>query len=266
MGPGPGAFPLQAGRRAGTVAIGSGRFRVGRCRRERIEHRGGQSERRLAKRHKECGLIDLRLAAGDLAAMLDLKPEHSLAEMSDRLARLDAIMFEQFLTRHAGGVCLLASPRDFASVEKVSGKAVHRILGMARGRFPFVVADVDNSLAVEQIEALWQSDVILLVLRLDYICVRNARRILDHIEKLGIGSERVQLVANGYRQASQLRAGQAEEALGRKVEHYIPHDPGRVNESINKGVPVVLHHSWSGVAKSFVRLASSINGLPKKHS
>ena len=57
---------------------------------------------------------------------------------------------------------------------------------MARVRFPYVVADLDNAFGAEQVEALWQSDVILLVLRLDYTSVRNTRRVLDNLAELGV--------------------------------------------------------------------------------
>src|SRR5207244_5534692 len=33
----------------------------------------------LAKQHKSCALLDLKLEAGDLAALLNLKPTHTLA-------------------------------------------------------------------------------------------------------------------------------------------------------------------------------------------
>src|SRR3990172_5278285 len=34
----------------------------------------------LASQHRECGLVDLRFAAGDLASMFDLKPAYTLAD------------------------------------------------------------------------------------------------------------------------------------------------------------------------------------------
>jgi pilus assembly protein CpaE len=43
----------------------------------------------LASQHRECGLLDLRLAAGDLTSMLDLKPAHTLADFCDRASRVD---------------------------------------------------------------------------------------------------------------------------------------------------------------------------------
>lgn len=214
----------------------------------------------LARQSGACGLVDLRLAAGDLASMLDLKPPHTMVDFCDRLSRVDQSMFEQFLARHRSGVHLLAAPREFSHIEKVTGKGIRRALAMARVRFPYVVVEVDNAFDGQQVEALWQSDVILMVLRLDYISVRNTRRAMDSLMESGIGLDHVRLVANAYRQRKQLRISQAERALDMKIMHYIPHDPARVNRAVNKGVPVVLQRPTAKVSRSIADLVAGVNG------
>ena len=214
----------------------------------------------LARKRGTCGLIDLRLAAGDLASMLDLNPLHTIVDFCDRLSRVDQSMFEQFMAHHHSGVQLLAAPREFSQIKKIPEKGVRRALAMARVRFPYVVVEIDNVFDDEQVEALWQSDVILMVLRLDYTSVRNTRRALDNLVELGIGLDHVRLVANGYRQRRQLRVRQAEQALDMKIMHYIPHDPARVNRALNKGVPVTLQWPSAKVSRSIVELGASVNG------
>lgn len=214
----------------------------------------------LARNHGQCGLIDLRLAAGDLASMLDLQPTHTIADLSRRLGRVDQSMFEQFFVRHASGVHLLAAPTDFADVDVVDGKAVRRTLAMARVKFPYVVVDLDNAFHAEQVEALWQSDVILLVLRPDYTSLRNVQRAMANFTKLGLAMDRVQVVMNGIGQPRQLSARQAEEALGIKPLYFIPSDPARVNRAINRGIPVVLQRPYAKISRSIKNLAMSVNG------
>ncbi|MHC4403145.1 MAG: AAA family ATPase [Planctomycetota bacterium] len=214
----------------------------------------------LASQHQECGLVDLRLAAGDLTSMLDLKPSHTLADLCERVTRLDHSMFEQFFARHSSGVWLLAAPTRLAGVSRVTLKGVRQMLAMSRVRFPYVVVDVDNDFGEEQQEALWQADVIVLVLRLDYTSVRNTRRVLDNFVESGIGVENVQLVANGYGRRRQLRLRQAEEALGMKVTRRIPSDPGRANTAINRGIPVALYYPSARITRSIRALTADVNG------
>src|SRR5262249_16085408 len=97
-------------------------------------------------------------------------------------------------------------------------------------------------------------------LRLDIPSLLNTRRTLDHLERLGVSRERVQLVANRYRQPKELPAGKAEKALGVKISHYVPDDAKTITRAANSGIPAVLDAPSHRISRSFARLAVSING------
>jgi pilus assembly protein CpaE len=217
----------------------------------------------LAREHQRSLLVDLRLESGDLATLLDLKPTHTLADLCQNAARMDRVMFERSLTPHASGVHLLASPHSFADVGYVNADGVRHALTLARTLFPYVVVDLDHPSHEEQLQALRQADVILLVFRLDFTALRNTRRTLDYLTETGLGHERVQLVVNRYGQAKELAYAQAEEALSRKIAHYIPDDPKTINQANNHGAPAVLEYPSAKVSRSFTRLAQSVNGRHK---
>jgi pilus assembly protein CpaE len=214
----------------------------------------------LAKEHKSAALFDMKLETGDLAALLDLKPTHTLADLCQNVARMDRVLFERSLSRHSCGVHLLASPLQFTDISFVTAEGVRKALGMARMMFPYVVIDLDHTFHPEQVEALRQANVVLVVLRLDFASLRNTRRTLDYLEKLGVGRERVQLVVNRYGQPKQVPAAKAEEALGLKISHYLPDDPKTVNRANNDGVPVVIESPSSKISRSVMKLAAGVNG------
>jgi pilus assembly protein CpaE len=218
----------------------------------------------LAREHKNVALVDLKLASGDLAALLDLKPTYTLADLGQNLARMDRGLFERSLVQHASGVHLLAPPRTFEDIAYVTPESVRQALTLAREVFPYVVVDLDRGFHDVQVQALRQADVILLVLRLDFAALRNARRTLDHLGHLGIDRERVRLVVNRYGQPKELPAAKAEEALGLKIFHLVPDDPKAVNRANNNGVPFVLESPSARVSRSVARLAVSVNGKHKK--
>jgi pilus assembly protein CpaE len=122
------------------------------------------------------------------------------------------------------------------------------------------VADLDNGLGEQQLETLWQSDVIVLVLRLDYTSVRNTRRVLDALLDWGIGVERVLLAANSCGLRRQLRQRQAEEAIGMKITYRIPYDSARANTAVNRGTPIALRYPGAKISKSLRSLAAGVNG------
>jgi pilus assembly protein CpaE len=219
----------------------------------------------LAKQNQSCALLDFKLQGGDLAALLDLKPTHTLADLCQNAARMDRLMLERSLVRHESGVHLLAAPQNFADIAFVDPDGVRHVLTLARAGFPYVVVDHDYSFREEQLQVLRQADVILLVLRLDIPCLVNVRRTLDHLERLGIERQRVRLVANRYGQPKELPANKAEKALGSKIFHYVPDDPKTINRAVNSGIPAVLEAPSARVSRSIMQLATSINGHHRKH-
>jgi pilus assembly protein CpaE len=219
----------------------------------------------LAKEHHKAALLDLKLEAGDLAALLDLKPDFTLADLCQNVERLDGSLLERALSRHASGVHLLAPPRQLADVPFVTAEGVRRALALARVAFPYVVADLDHSFRDEQMQVLRQADVVLLVLRLDFASLRNARRALEHLERSGVPPDRFRLVVNRYGQPKEVPAAKAEEALGIKIFHYVPDEPRTVNRANNNGVPVVLEAPSAKVSRSVARLAAGVNGRHKAH-
>ena len=214
----------------------------------------------LAKEHKSSLLIDLKLQTGDLAALLDLKPSYTIAELCQNAAQLDRVMFERSLVRHASGAHLLAPPRAFADVAHVTAAGVRQALNLGRGLFPYVVVDLDHTFGEEQVEVLRQADVILLVLRLDFTALRHAQRALDYLTRLGLADDRVRLVVNRHGQPKEVPAAKAEQALGRKIFHLVPEDAKSVNRANNNGVPVVLDAPSAKVSRSVAKLAASVNG------
>ncbi len=218
----------------------------------------------LAKQHQTAALIDLKLETGDLAALLDLKPTYTLADLCHNIARMDRTLFERSLTRHASGVHLLGAPRHYDDIAQVTPEGVHQALALAKYSFPYVLVDLDHSFRPEQVEVLREADVVLLVLRLDFASLRNARRALEHLDRLGVARDRIRLVVNRYGQPKEIPFSKAEEALGMKIFHYVPDDPKSINRANNNGVPVVIECPSTRVAKSVTKLAISVNGRQKE--
>ena len=219
----------------------------------------------LAKEHKSCALLDLKLETGDLAALLDLKPAHTLANLCQNAARMDRVMLERSLVRHASGVHLLAPSQNREDIAYIKAEGVRQALTLMRTAFPYVVVDLAPSFREEQTQVLQQADIILLVLRLDIPALLNARRSLDYLERLGVSPDRVRLVANRYGQPKELPAAKAEKALGAKIFHYVPDDPKTINRAANSGVPAVLDAPSARISRSIAQLAASINGRSKSH-
>lgn len=213
----------------------------------------------LAKSHGKAILLDLHPGRGDLAALLDLKPPFSLADLCLNVTRLDRAIFEKMLVRHHSGVHLLGASVIFGDTRVVSAQGVTQALAMARNVFPVTVADLEDCFHEEQAATLRQASKILLLARLDFTSLRNARRILDHFHELDIDRDRVMVVINRSGQPSELPVEEAEGALGLELAHFIPDDAKTLNGANNTGIPVVLKAPAAKVSQSITQLAKKLD-------
>src|SRR5262249_25241492 len=101
---------------------------------------------------------------------------------------------------------------------------------------------------------------ILVLTRLEVASVRSTARLLERLNQLNTVHGRIRLVANRYGQSNELSVNAAEQAIGMKVQFFIPDDPGKVLRANNKGVPVVLDRPWSRVSRRINSMAKSLNG------
>src|SRR5579875_1339452 len=122
----------------------------------------------LARDRERCALIDLKPGVGDLAALLDLKPTHNLADLCLNAGRMDREMFESALTPHPSGIYLLAPPLVYEDIRLLTVQGVNKTLQLARDIFRFTVVDLEDYYHEEQVVVLRQADFILLVFRLDF--------------------------------------------------------------------------------------------------
>jgi pilus assembly protein CpaE len=213
----------------------------------------------LAREHKSAILVDMKLHAGDLAPLLDLKPTHTLADLCQNVSRMDRVLFERTLAAHQCGIKLLASPRQFEGLENLTLEGIGQVLALSRVAFPYTVADIDPSLREAQFQILRHADVVLFLMRLEFNALRNARHAIEYIERKGIDRNRIRLVASRQGQPKEVPAAKIEEVLGLKFFHAIPDDPKSVNRANNSGVPVVLDAPSSAFGKSVGRLATAVN-------
>jgi pilus assembly protein CpaE len=212
----------------------------------------------LAQKQASCALLDLKLGAGDLAPLLDLKPTHTVADLCRNVERMDQSLLQGCLAPTSTGVKLLAAPARIADVGLVTPEAIDVVLSLISRHFPFIVVDLDHSFRAEQTRALLKADMIVLILRLDFVSLRNTRITLDFFKEIGVPRDRVRIVANRSGQPGELSPSQAEESLGIKISNSIPDDPRTVNRANNNGVPVVIEAPSAKVSRALLELAANL--------
>jgi pilus assembly protein CpaE len=81
---------------------------------------------------------------------------------------------------------------------------------------------------------------------------------MEVVEKLGYDEAKVQLVANRNDSSGGIKASDVEASLGRKIPHTIVSDGRTLVLAVNRGVPFVISHRDSQVAKDIFSLAQKV--------
>jgi pilus assembly protein CpaE len=208
-------------------------------------------------------LVDLSLQFGDIAALLSITPDGSIAEFAASDASIaDRHVIQQALSLGPQGLTILAAPPSPELADYVTTAHLRSVVAELRSTFELVVADTTSQLTEITLEALENSDHIVLVTDFSVTSVKNTRLIMSVIGVLQVDPERILVVAN-HRDApiaGGMDKARIEDFLRHPVAAEIPHDAMAIGGSVSSGVPVVIAGHSSPATAAFERLASALLG------
>jgi len=205
-------------------------------------------------------LVDGSLPFGDIAVILNMSPKaKTIADLIGSFDNTDSDVLESVLVSHSTGIKVLLAPPTPESAELITGANMKHVLELLRERYAYIVVDTWPSFQEQVITMLDVADVILTLMTLEITSLKNVRVFMEIAEKLGYGSDKVQLVANRNDSSGGIKASDVEASLGRKIPHTIVSDGRTLVLAVNRGVPFVISHRESQVAKDIFTLAQRIS-------
>jgi pilus assembly protein CpaE len=208
----------------------------------------------LQSAHGNVALVDVAPLGHD-ALHMNLKPLFSMADAIRNLHRLDSSLLESFMTRHSGGLQLLAGATTPAAVEPSTAEFA-RLFDMLASHFRYVVVDVSSRLDSTTRLASNLSEIVLLVAHADVASLWSAARVQQYVGETG-ARERVRLVLNRFRKIPGFSEEDAEAAAGIKLLWKIPNQYFAVSSAIDRGTPL-MNQNHSEIARSFTGLAAHL--------
>src|ERR1017187_3076719 len=219
-----------------------------------------------SKEH-ETILVDLDLIFGAVDAYLDLESVHTLTHVVQSFDRLDLTLLKRSITRHASGLYVFPHPTVIQEAAAIDPEVLRRLFGLLRAAFSTVVIDTSKGLQSSDFSAFEISDVILVVIQLDLLCLRNTSRLLGFFREYDGLIDRVKLVVNRSDSwEGQINPKKAEETLKMPISWQIPNAAKAFQEARLKGVPL------AGVAKGsrshhvFLEMARSLRPVTANES
>ena len=210
-------------------------------------------------------LVDGSLPFGDIAVILNMSPKaKTIADLVGSFDNTDSDVLESVLVSHSTGIKVLLAPPTPESAELITGANVKHVLELLRERYAYIVVDTWPSFQEQVITMLDVADVILTLMTLEITSLKNVRVFMEIAEKLGYGDDKLQLVANRNDSSGGIKASDVEASLGRKIPHTIVSDGRTLVLAVNRGVPFVISHRESQVAKDIFTLAQRLTaGAPE---
>ena len=210
-------------------------------------------------------VVDADLQFGDVAVMLKLVPQHTIADAVSSIQRMDAPLMKSLLVRHEmSGLYALPAPTEPAFADQIRAEDVIKIIDMVRTFCSYVVVDTPSYFTEVVIRLLEDCDDIVLVAGMDVPNIKNVKLGLNTLRLLNLPTTKVKLVLNRANSKVKIDVSEVERALGLKADTLVPSDIS-VPQSINKGVPVVIDNPKSGVARSMESLSALfISSAPSK--
>jgi pilus assembly protein CpaE len=208
----------------------------------------------LQASHGQTALVDLA-PLGHAALHLNLKPLFTISDATRNLHRMDSSLLESFMTRHSGGLQLLAGANTPVSLEPSTAEFV-RLFDMLASHYRYVV--VDNSSRLDAASRLIAnlSECVLLVACTDVASLWSAARVQQYLGESG-NRERLRLVLNRFRKVPGFSEADAESAAGVKLLWRVPNQYFAISSSIDRGAPV-MEQSHTEIARCFSGLAQEL--------
>ena len=189
-------------------------------------------------------LVDLNLDLGDSAVVHGLKPAFSVNDALKSPDRLDQDFVSGLLAEHKSGLWILAAPDTYGELTEIQNGALGKLMYILRDRFPYVVVDAGPSLGQAGDAVFEMADLIYLVMQVDISALRNAQRLISHIQGPGDGPSRIDLVLNRYDlRKLDIEEGQISKALALPLKWKIPNDYDGVRRSLDTGTPLASGNS-----------------------
>jgi pilus assembly protein CpaE len=208
----------------------------------------------LQAAYGQTALVDMA-PLGHAALHMNLKPVFNVADATRNLHRMDASLLESFMTRHNGGLQLLAGTNVPAAVDPSTAEFV-KLFDMLVTHYRYVVVDCSSRFDAASRLVASLSEIVLLVACSDVASLWSAARVQQYLGETG-SRERVRLVLNRFRKVAGFSEADAEAAVGAKLLWRIPNQYFAISGAIDRGTPVMDQRS-SEIARCFAGLAQEL--------
>jgi pilus assembly protein CpaE len=211
-----------------------------------------------ATRHRNICLVDLDFQSSNVCDYLDIEPRLQIQEISANPERLDAQLFDIFVSRHASGLDVFAAPRSKFDYCDLDVSALDTLFSIASTRYDMILIDVPVTWLAWTPKIIEASDAVLVTGVNTVPGLRQTVETLAAVRQIPRAPGQIAVAINRCRRrllGGVVRRHHVETALGRERVIYVGEEPMAL-ESINTGSPMAVNASYRAVGKDIAALAA----------
>jgi pilus assembly protein CpaE len=217
----------------------------------------------LSRSDHEVCLVDLDLGFGDVAITLQLFPARTLADAIPLESGLDRESLESLLTPHRDGIHTLVAPVQPDAKDSIPASLVGKVLRLLKAKFDYVVVDTAPSFDEHVLQAIDETDELLLVTTLDVPTLKNVKIAVETLDLLNFPKSQRHLILNRADDKVGLSAEKVESTLGMPIAASIPTSP-QVASATNSGEPILSSLPRHAVSKAITALAEDLQAQAER--
>ena len=155
---------------------------------------------------KPVALVDGSLQFGDVAVLLNLQANRSLADLAPHVDELDQDLLNHVLLEHEAGIKAVRAPPRPEMADLIAPGVLSTILDELRNSYAYVVVDTPNTLADATLTVLDTADRVVLITTPDIPSIKNAKLFFEVTEALEYPLDKTILILNKADRNANIRA------------------------------------------------------------
>ena len=204
-------------------------------------------------------LIDLDTRFGDVAVMMDVKAEWTVAEIAREGDYTDREVFRSRLLQHESGAYILPAANDYRSWINCTPLQLQELIRFAATVFDIVILDTPGTFNDVVGAAVEVANRVIVVTSSEFSSLKNTSLLLEHFDMRGMEDDQLMVTlihGHGYEGPGRQ---EVEFAISHPVNREVPFDRN-VARAGQAGIPVVLFRPHSPAALVFNAMAEAITG------
>jgi pilus assembly protein CpaE len=217
----------------------------------------------VQKTNQSVVVVDLDTRFGDVAILMDIPVERSIADMAIPEEEINRDYLQECIYTHNTGVAILPAPIRPTDWRSVHAGHIERIVNLLCQTHDYVILDTPGTFNDIVARALELATMVVLVATVDMASLKDTLLAIDMLRSWNFPQEKIKLVINATNEATNVQPNEVKRMLGREVFWSIPYDRN-ISTATQLGMPVVVAKPQSKASESIVEMAQALSGVKQQ--